>query len=127
MNKIKVDGKILVVPNGYGFMGFDDEGIPEFNSVVFKVPAKKVEKVEEYFDERVRDTRILDYKSTVWGDLRHGAVTQQLRENFKNVNDEGIVTAHCIGSIRSAAGKLGYSISVFAMAGSNHFHVLRRK
>lgn len=108
MNKIKVDGQILVVPNGYDFMGFDVEGIPEFNSVAFQMPKSKTRKV--YNPSTIKESRILDFNSDIVSDLPYGGVAQQIRENFKRVGDKGIVRANCYRTVVSTFHKFGYSV-----------------
>lgn len=110
MNKIKVDGQILVVPNGYSFMGFDDEGIPEFNSSVF--PTSR--------------TRLIDYNSDNVSELPHGGVTKQVRENFKYVGAEGIVKANHARSIYSAFSKEGYRVTLQKVPGKKTEFLAKR-
>jgi hypothetical protein len=108
MNKIKVDGQILVVPNGYNFVGYDRDGIAEFNSEVFQMPKRKTHKA--YNPSTIKDSRILDYNSDNISDLPYGGVAQQIRENFKKVGDKGIVRANCYRTVVSTFHKFGYSV-----------------
>jgi hypothetical protein len=108
MNKIKVDGQILVVPNGYNFVGYDRDGIAEFNSEVFQMPKRKTHKA--YNPSTVKETRMLEYTSDNVDDLPFGGVTQQVKEKFKNVGDKGIVVANCLRTVLSTFHRLGFSV-----------------
>jgi hypothetical protein len=115
MNKIKVDGQILVVPNGYDFMGFDVEGIPEFNSVAFQMPKKA---------RKVNATRIMDFNSDKVENLPYGGVAKQVREKLKKAGDKAIVFSNSAGTIRSASTKQKMSVSIERTEDPNKFIVM---
>jgi hypothetical protein len=118
MNKIKVDGQILVVPNGYNFMGFDVEGIPEFSSGSFQEP-KKVRKVSA--------ARMLNFNSDKVENLPYGGVADQVRKKFKKVGDKGTVFANSAGTVRSAFTRQKMSASIECSENPNKFIVERMR
>jgi hypothetical protein len=122
MNKIKVDGQILVVPNGYDFMGFDN-GIPEFSSGSVQVSKKEVKELPV---KKSKNTRFISYTSDLWDDLRHGGVAQQVREKFKKVGNEAIVKANHAHSIRSAFYNEGYSIKLQKIPSKTNEFLVKR-
>lgn len=124
MNKIKVDGQILVVPNGYDFVGFDGAGIAEFTSEVFQMPKSKTRKA--YNPSTIKGSRILDFNSDIVSDLPYGGVAKQIRENFKKVGDRGIVRANCYRTVVSTFHKFGYSVVTERIQGKPNEIMCRR-